>query len=338
VRHLLANSIDPDALPTISTPEEWAVKRADIARRVLTTLGDPGAIPIPKPVMHVYSDSSANPAYRHLVIGYNVEPGEEVRAHLLIPVPERQKRGAAVLCLHGTSNSAKDTQIGIGASPGRDYGQFLAAEGFITLSPDHVCAGERLKPGQKPYDTQPFYDRHPTWSAVGKAVWDGQRAIDILCTLPEVDPKRIGAVGHSLGGHGSFFVAAFDTRVQAAVSSCGLTTWADNPKRFNWAREQWYSYIPQLRVPFMQNELPFDLHEFAALVAPRAFLNISGMSDPTYGNNETLPEVGLQLSQLYRILGEGERFAQFLFGGGHDVPAYGRALTAAWFQRWLVDF
>lgn len=84
-------------------------------------------------------------------------------------------------------------------------------------------------------------------------------------------------------------------------------------------------------------DLPFDLHEFAALVAPRAFLNISGMSDPTYGNNETLPEVGLQLNQLYQVLGASEKFAQFLFGGGHDVPEYSRALTVAWLQRWLVD-
>jgi dienelactone hydrolase len=338
VRHLLARSTDPEALPEIATPEEWAAKRTEIEQQVLAVLGDPGEIPIPEPVIRVYADNTTSPSYRHLVIGYDVEPDEEVRAHLLIPPPERRQKGAAVLCLHGTSVEAKDTQLGLGGKPGRDYGRLLATAGFITLSPDHVCAGERLVTGYKPYDTKPFYDRHPAWSAVGKAVWDGQRAIDILCAIPEVDAARIGAVGHSLGGHGSFFVAAFDTRVQAAVSSCGLTTWVDNPKRLNWAREGWYSYFPKLRAPFLQNAaLPFELHEFAALVAPRAFLNISGMSDPTYGNNETLPEVGLQLSQLYQVLGEPEKFAQFLFGGGHDVPEYGRALTTAWFKRWLVD-
>jgi pimeloyl-ACP methyl ester carboxylesterase len=180
--------------------------------------------------------------------------------------------------------------------------------------------------------------RHPNWSAIGKAVWDGQRALDVLCTLAEVDPNRLGAVGHSLGGHGSFFVAAFDLRVKAVVSSCGLTTWAQNPKRTNWTRDAWYCYIPQLQKVFAENQdPPFDLHEFAALVAPRAFLNISGMGDATYGNNNTLPEVGLQLANLYEMLDEGERFANFLFGGGHDIPEYSRALTVAWLERWLAQ-
>ena len=37
-----------------------------------------------------------------------------------------------------------------------------------------------------------------------------------------ISGKRIGVIGHSLGGHNSLFVAAFDPRLRAVVSSCGF--------------------------------------------------------------------------------------------------------------------
>lgn len=314
----------------------WQARREELKAVILEYIGRPPLEP-QAPKLRLVEERPPGDGYRHFVVAYDVEPGEEVRAHLLVPEPSRRLKGAAVLCLHGTAPEAKDTQIGLGNKRNRDFGRVLARHGFITLSPDHVCAGERVQPGFAPYDTAPFYARHPEWSAVGKAIWDGMRAVDVLTQIEGVDPGRIGAVGHSLGGHGAIFVAAFDERVQATVSSCGLTTWAGNPHRLNWARETWYRYIPKLRPVFEQNrELPFDLHEFAALIAPRAFLNISGMADPVYGNNETLPEAGLQLQALYERLGHSERFANFLFGGGHDVPDYCMALTIAWLKTWLA--
>ncbi len=63
-------------------------------------------------------------------------------------------------------------------------------------------------------------------SATVKAVWDNMRAVDLLRSLPEVDPERIGAIGHSLGGHNAIFTAVFDERIKVVVSSCGFTALA----------------------------------------------------------------------------------------------------------------
>jgi hypothetical protein len=82
--------------------------------------------------------------------------------------------------------------------------------------------------------------------------------------------------------------------------------------------------------------MPVEMHEFAALIAPRPFLHIGAMTDTTYDNNETLPEVGLQLNALWEVLGEPENFANFLFGAGHEVPHYSRTLTIGWFQHFLT--
>ena len=35
---------------------------------------------------------------------------------------------------------------------------------------------------------------------MAKMTWDAIRATDLLLTGPEVDPARIGSIGHSLGG------------------------------------------------------------------------------------------------------------------------------------------
>ena len=335
-RQLLASDPSNNNEPDITTLDAWINKRDILNSTLRELMGDSSNTIIPSPQYTVLGEQDAE-NYRQFTIAYLTEPDEEVRAHLLIP---HELNGASVLCLHSTHADAKDSELGAGDMPNRDWARFLSNHGFITLSPDHVCSGERFTSGERPYDTSSFYARHPQWSAMGKAVWDGSRALDILQTIDGVDKNKIGCIGHSLGGYGTIWVSAFDERIQAAVSSCGLTTWQDNPKRYEWSREQWYVHLPQLRAIFDEQEkegglLPVEMHEFASLIAPRPFLNISGMTDETYGNNETMPDVGLQLNALWDVLGESEKFAQLLMGAPHDVPHYSRLLALGWLEKWL---
>ena len=48
-----------------------------------------------------------------------------------------------------------------------------------------------------------------------------RRALTFLEQQPEVDPGRIGVTGHSMGGRLTTMLAAIDSRVRAAVPSCG---------------------------------------------------------------------------------------------------------------------
>ena len=72
------------------------------------------------------------------------------------------------------------------------------------------------------------------------------RAVDLLCSLPEVDPARIGVIGHSLGGHNAIFVALFDDRLKAVVSSCGFNDFRHYYKG-NIAGWSHKGYMPRLR-------------------------------------------------------------------------------------------
>lgn len=56
-----------------------------------------------------------------------------------------------------------------------------------------------------------------------KAIFNHMRCVDLLQARKDVDPERIGVIGHSLGGHNAIFAGAFDTRIKVVVSSCGWT-------------------------------------------------------------------------------------------------------------------
>ena len=56
-------------------------------------------------------------------------------------------------------------------------------------------------------------------------IWDGIRAIDYVCSRPEVDTTRIGITGRSGGGTQTAYIAAFDSRIKAAAPECYITSY-----------------------------------------------------------------------------------------------------------------
>ncbi len=50
-----------------------------------------------------------------------------------------------------------------------------------------------------------------TWPGI--VFRDDIRTVDYLVTRPEVDPKRIGCLGISMGGYRSCYLAALDDRI-----------------------------------------------------------------------------------------------------------------------------
>ena len=47
---------------------------------------------------------------------------------------------------------------------------------------------------------------------MGKMIWDVSRVVDYLERLPEVDPRRIGSIGHSHGAYTTLFATALEPR------------------------------------------------------------------------------------------------------------------------------
>ncbi len=336
----------------IDTPELWKEHATDIFQRFLDmTGGIPedlasanccGLRPKPLPLAFEVHEETETEAYLRRLVSYLVEPDERVQAYVLIPrdylgnVADAPS-GPAVLCLHQTASDGKKEPVGLSGPDDMAYAHHLALRGYVCIAPDHVAAGDRVAPGANAYDTTEFYRKRPAWSAVGKAMWDARRAVDALHTLPQVDQERIGVIGHSLGGHSAVFAAATDSRIRACVSNCGMTTFAENERRLDWSRENWYVYFPMLRALFENDQpAPVDFHEIAALIAPRPFLNITSLTDDVMGVPDTMYEFAARVREVYRLLGAQDQFASHFHDLGHGFPTDMRELAYGWLDRALA--
>ncbi|MCX7826791.1 MAG: acetylxylan esterase [Verrucomicrobiae bacterium] len=276
----------------------WPQRRKEIERKWLDLLGDfPTDIPPLKPEMKQVEVKDGITRYH---VSFQSEPDDRVTAWLLVPEGARKQPAPAIICIHGTTyGTGKDWTIGLaGLAPGDPpdgpppkaggYGRELARWGYVTLSIDLALVNERTPESRLIYDSSAFYRKHPDWSIVGKNNWDAQRSVDFLQTLDFVDPKRIGCVGHSVGGHYTLFAAAFEPRLTASVSNGGVLDWVRNSP--HWARPEnydfkaeggkppgnfgVYTYIKKFR-PYVEDKnkpVPVDFDSLMMLVAPRPLL------------------------------------------------------------------
>ena len=60
-------------------------------------------------------------------------------------------------------------------------------------------------------------------------VADTRNALTFLASQPEIDPERIGVIGHSFGAAVAVYTAGTDARVACTISSCG---WGHGERKF----------------------------------------------------------------------------------------------------------
>ncbi len=261
-------------------------------------------------------------------VSYMVEPGQRVSAYLFLPAGEG--RHPAVLCLHQHNREyhlGKSEPAGLSGNPEQFYALELTKRGYVTLAPDAICFEERQHPTLRGMDYERFEaTRRLTEGSClqAKMLWDLQRALDYLLTRREVDRRRIGCLGHSLGGQETLFLGAVDRRIAVGVSNCGFSSYRaifDAAILHNFA-----AYVPGL--------LRYgDLDRVLGLVAPRPFLVLAGSVDPIF------PLEGVQATmrgarRVYTRV--KDRLRLDVFPASHGFPQPMREAAYAWFDRWLV--
>ena len=219
--------------------------------------------------------------------------------------------------------------------PDKAYLDHLCRRGYVVIAPEHFVSGHRTPP-EGSYETGRFYKKHPEWTAVGKFTYEHSIAIDVLQGMDQVDPKRIGALGHSLGGHGTLFLAAYDERIQAAACNCGASFFRHNSRVEAWARDHWYVYFKPIRPGLLKGHLPpIDFHEIIALIAPRAFLDISALNDGNPGTQRQRLLMLMRVMDVYEFEGKPENFGFYIHGRGHSVAHESRQLIYGWIDTHL---
>jgi pimeloyl-ACP methyl ester carboxylesterase len=168
-----------------------------------------------------------------------------------------------------------------------------------------------------------------------KAIWNNIRAIDVLEAMPEVDRDRIGAIGHSLGGHNALFTAAFEQRIRAVVTSCGFTAFHHyyGGKLAGWTSSR---YMPRIRDVYENDpdQVPFDFYEVLAAIAPRGVYINAPLGDSNFdvaGVRKVVEQVG----GVYRLLEAGEQLRAVYPDSGHDFPPAVRTEAYDWLDQVL---
>ncbi len=315
---------DATGQPTpVKTADDWAIRRAHILENMQAVMG-----PLPK---HPRADldiqvlaETVFPTYTRKQISFLTEPGDRVSAYLCIPHHITGKT-AGIVALHQTYAKGKDEVVGRNGSNNLRYGHELAERGYVVIAPDYPRFGG--------YDIDVYAMGYK--SATMKGIWNHMRCVDLLQSLPEVDPERIGAIGHSLGGHNTLFVGTFDTRIKALVTSCGFTRF---PRYYEGDVTGWThkGYMPAIATEYDKDpaKMPFDFTEILGALAPRALFINAPLSDSNFDVTGVRECVDAALP-VYALYGATAQMAAAYPESTHDFPPAQRSAAYALLDRTL---
>jgi hypothetical protein len=227
-----------------------------------------------------------------------------------------------------------DAKTGVGlGKPMRDFAWQLAQRGYVALSLG--SNPETYYPNKEECQLQPLSFH----------AYEAANCCTALQKMKQVDPKRVGIVGHSYGGKWAMFASALHEEFACAAWSDPGIVFDEKRGNVNYW-EPWYiGFDPQnprtktWAIPTKDNpahgpykklrEEGHDLHELHALLAPRPFLVSGGAEDQ--------PERWIPLNHsiaVNKLLGVEHRVAM-TNRKAHDPSEESNRQMCEWFDYWL---
>ena len=158
-----------------------------------------------------------------------------------------------------------------------------------------------------------------TWQGI--VAWDDMRTVDYLASRPEVDPRRIGCVGVSMGGYRAAYLAGLDERIAAACVAGFMSSVRPMIHR-HIDTHSWVHFLPGLH-------RWLDLPDVVSLMAPKPLLVLQCSRDALF------PLAGMEdavrtLSAVYAKAGVSGRFTGRFYNVPHIFNRQMQDDTFAW--------
>lgn len=288
--------------------QSWEARNAEIRRQILVSSGlwPEFERPALQPVVWGRVERDG---YSIEKVRLETRPGFFLTGNLYRPLG-RPGPHPAVLSMHGHWKNGRFEDIELASIPGRAIG--FARLGCVVFTTDMVGYGD--------FKQLPHAFSNVPWglNLQGLQLWNSLRAVDFLCSLPDVDAARIGATGASGGGTQTFLLTAVDSRIKASVpvnmvaAGCQGGCSCEN--------------APLLR-------LDLNNIEIAAACAPRPLLLMACATDWT---SDALTLEGPALQKVYDARGVSERFRVARVEADHNYNKETREIVYAFFARWLL--
>ena len=200
------------------------------------------------------------------------------------------------------------------------YAEFLTSLGYNALCFDAWIFGERAKRTELDFFKEMLWKGRVLW---GMMVYDSIKAADYLVSRTDVDTKRIGTVGMSMGSSSAQWLGALDPRVKVVVDICCLTDWHTLVEVGGLKGHGIYYYVPDLLNHFTASEMN-------ALIAPRAHLSLDGNLDaltPLAG----LEKIDEDMQAAYAAAGNPGNWKLLRYDVGHVETPEMREEVRKWF-------
>ncbi len=307
----------------VKSAADWADRRREILAHWHKIMG-PWPPLLDKPEIHILRGERRETFRQHRV-RVDIAPQQTVEGWLLVPEGEGPFPAAVVPFYE------PETSIGLKGQH-REFALLLTRRGFVTLSIGSP-GGDARKPETGRAPCQPL-------SFLAYVAANCHAA---LARRTEVDPARIGIVGHSYGGKWAMFASClYDKFACAAWSDPGIVWDEARPNVNYW--EPWYlgretgrdrrpgvisADNPRSGAYRLLYESGRDLHELHALMAPRPFLVSGGSEDPASRWRALNHSIAVN-----RLLGHEHRVAM-TNRPAHDPTPESNAAIVAFFEHFL---
>ncbi|MBE7436033.1 MAG: acetylxylan esterase [Anaerolineales bacterium] len=283
------------------------------------------------PVHYVTHETIQEDGYQRFRISYPSQEGDQIPAFLLLP--DGRDQFAAVLVHHQHNSQrhlGKSEVCGLVGDTLQAFGPALAQQGIVVLAPDSICFEDRRHniTGIEPDDAdveqhynEMCYRLLRGDTLMHKVLSDSAQAISLLSSHSQVDPQRIGILGHSYGGNTVLFHGAVDERIRFACASGAACTYQ-------------YKMAHQLGIE-MAEVIPgfvtrYDIPDLIACFAPRRILIASATNDKASQDANKIVNESQEICASEGVIAHLE----------HQRDIGGHALTQERFYRilqWITE-
>lgn len=303
---------------------DWKTQKEELRRQLAEMLGlDP--MPERTPLNAVVTGTTEAGDVVVERLHFQSRPGLYVTANFYRPKTQDGPL-PAILYVCGHALVKKD-DVSYGNKAGyHHHGLWFARNGYVCLTIDTLQLGEieGIHHGTYRYDRWWWPSRG--YTPAGVEAWNGIRALDYLQSRPEVDGEKIGMTGRSGGGAYTWFVAALDERVKAAVPVAGITDLQNHV--VDGCVEGHCDCM------YFVNTYRWDYPMLAALVAPRPLLISNTDKDNIFPLDGVL-RTHEYVRNVYKLFDAEKNLGLQITEGPHKDTQELRIHAFVWFARFL---
>lgn len=278
---------------------------------------------------------------------FNVTGDSRVLAYLLVPKSAGPHPAVLLLHDHGAKfDIGKEKVIKPWGEPpekiesarkwvekfygNRFIGDELAARGYVCLATDMLNWSDR---GGGGYENQQALAANLLQfgtSFAGVIAHEDLRAAEFLATQPQVDPKRVAAMGLSVGAYRTWQLAALSDRIAAGVSVCWMSTRKGLLVPGNNATGGQSAFT--MIHPGLANFL--DHPDVASIACPKPMMFLSGRRDVLFPV-ATIEDAFAKMRRVWESQHAGTNLTTCLYDAPHEFNALMQDEAFAWLDTRL---